>query len=315
MSVLVTTLRRVLTHADSQMRAGRIPSARRAYEDLLERAQERTDRPMEVIARAMLARCHLRARELDAAREQLEAAERVLERGHPESHGRFLGSEARLHVELGPPERARERCTTYLRWAESESGRPETLDACLLLAGLAPPEERVEWLQRGIDHAVEQGGHEELGKAWVELGTAHDQTGRLEAALDAYEQARSWYLQALETPEGQEPPLSARAAIRGAVGACWAAGSVASRLEDWPLARARLEAAQTLAEGAEDCADLLGMVLSDLGVVYEAAGDVIEARRLILRAMEIAREQELAVVWPHRWDQLMERARALELLE
>lgn len=304
MSVLVTTLRTVLATADAHFGAGRVAAARRVFEDLVERSQARTDRPMEVVARAMLARCHLRARDLEGARDQLRAAARLADATHHESYGRYLGALVRVAVEEGPPSVAREEALSYLRWAEEAGAGHEVLDACLLLAWQCDAEQRVDWLQRGIDDALARGGHPELGRAYNDLGAALDQGGRGEEALDAYEMALQCH---------QDDRALGRGDARSVVAAGWAVGAVACRLEEWPLARARLEDALRLAEGADDCLDLLGLILGDLAAVYEAAGDVIEARRLILRALSVGAQQELALVWPQRWRALQEQARRLEV--
>ena len=52
MAALVPTLRSVLAQADVVFAEGRVPHARRAYEDLVQRAQEKSDRPTEGMARA-----------------------------------------------------------------------------------------------------------------------------------------------------------------------------------------------------------------------------------------------------------------------
>ena len=97
------------------------------------------------------------------------------------------------------------------------------------------------------------------------------------------------------------------------MGAGWAVGATAVRLEDWPLARQKLEAAITLAETEDSCQDLLAFALADLAKACEAAGDVIEARRLVLRAMTVAREQDIHRFFPERWQVIVSYARSLEL--
>ncbi len=305
MSVLVTTLRSVLASADLHLAAGRIGPSRKAYEDLLERAQERTDRAMEVVARSMLSQCLLRTRDLEGARDQLQTAARILDPLHLESHARYRRSLCRLAVEEGLPNTVRDELRDYLAWAEDARSHAEVLDACLLLARISSPEERIDWLQRGIDHALNFEIHGDLGAAYNELAAALDLAGSQPEALEAYQQSLAWHERNAE--------LGKPGARRGVAGAGWAVGALANRLEEWPLARARLEDAKRVAEDFEGAADLLGLILAELAVVNEAAGDVIEARRLVLRALKAGREQSLSTVWPERWVSLCAYARHLEL--
>jgi len=305
MSVLVTTLRSVLAGADEHLVHGRIGPSLRAYEDLLERSQARTDRAMEVVARSMMARCLLRSRDIDGAREQLQSAARLLDPLHLESHARYRRSLCRLAIEEGLPNTVRSELRDYLEWSESVQSHPEVLDACLLLARTSSPEERIDWLQRGIDHALNFEVHDELGGAYNELAAALDQAGSHADALEAYQQSLTWHRHSLDRGR--------LGAGRGVVGAGWAVGALANRLEEWPLARARLEEALALAETLDNVSDLCGLITAELAIVHEAAGDVVEARRLCISALKLAREHAMEAVWPERWLSLCEHARRLDL--
>jgi tetratricopeptide (TPR) repeat protein len=305
MSVLVTTLRSVLATADGHLSEGRLGAALRAYEDLLERSQARTDRAMEVVARSMLAQCRLRSRDVDGAREQLHTAARVLDPLHLESHARYRRSLCRLAVEEGLSNTVKSELRDYLAWAEAVRSHAEVLDACMLLARTSSPEDRIDWLQRGIDHALNFEVLDELGGAYNDLAAALDQAGRLNEALEAYQQSLTWHERNAER--------GIRGAKRGVVGAGWAVGALANRLEEWPLSRIRLEEALAAADGLEDTEDLAGWITAELAIVHEAAGDVVEARRLCLRALKMGREQALDAVWPERWQSLCDHARRLEL--
>lgn len=300
MTSLVPVLHQLVAQADALFAEGRLPAARRAWEDLVQRAQDRVDRGAETAARAMLARCLLGLHEVEAAREHLARAGALADPGNVDGYARYRAALARLAIEDGPGPIARREIAEYLRWAEQERRGDEILDACLLLVPSSEPPERVEWLDRGLAQAVELGARSlELGRAWTEFAAALDQTGEAERALEAYQQALAWY--------------EARGRPRDAVSAGWAVGALAARLEDWPLARTALERAIGTAERRTDCDDLVSLALADLAQVYEAAGDVIEARRLLLRALALAREQDLASAWPERWDGMTAHARRLEL--
>jgi hypothetical protein len=97
------------------------------------------------------------------------------------------------------------------------------------------------------------------------------------------------------------------------VGACWAIGSVALRDEDYPLARVRLEEGIRLAGDSPEHQDLLALSMADLARVYLAAGDVIEARRLLIRGLEEAKEVDLSSAWNQAWKRMLELAKELEL--
>jgi hypothetical protein len=48
--------------------------------------------------------------------------------------------------------------------------------------------------------------------------------------------------------------------------------------------------------------------------VHEALDDVIEARHHLVASLKLARQQELATLWPQRWETLVRFARRLEVL-
>lgn len=301
MSVLVKTLHKDLERADTLFAARLVPRARAAYERLVQAAQEKTDRQSEIMARAMLVRCMLAARDLDGARDQLLTATAMLHDEHlPTTHGRVRGAAVRFRLEEGPVESAIVEMHEYYQWASSVIAAVEMIDACELLARQVELEERVEWLERGIDHALEHNVQSAMGDLYTHLATALDQLDRLEPALSAWQQALRWQQQT-----GTE---------RDVVAANWAVGAAAARGGDWPLARTQLEQASVLAQAAGDCDDLLGLTLADLAVVYEAAGDVIEARRLLVRSIELGRAERLNAVWPQRWGVIIAHARRLEVL-
>jgi tetratricopeptide (TPR) repeat protein len=298
---LATTLRSQLDHADVLFAAGRIPAARQAYEDLLEKSQERTDRGMEVIARSMLARCLLRRKDVDGARNELDQAERGLDGGTSEAVARYRAARARLAIAGDDPT---PELRDYLEWAELAESWDEAIDACFLLAedasrGTRPADDRVAWLQRAVELSVEHDIEPRLGPAHAELAGALETAARPAEALDAWQQALQYY--------------NKRGTRRQVVSAAWAVGTLAVRDEDWPLAQSRLEQAIAGAVGTDDCVDLLALALSDLARIHEAAGDVIEARRTMIRALAMAREQDLPKLWPERWDALREFAKRLEL--
>lgn len=295
---LVTTLRSLLAQADAHFDSGRIAQARAAFEDLLERSQEKTDHAMEVVAHTMLAHVHLRRRDPEAARHEIGLAAERLDPNHLESHARYRAVLARLALADSAPEVARQELLDYLRWSEEVGAHGQTVDAALLLAEADRDDQRA-WLQRAIDSALENGVEDRLAGAYTSLGAVLDAAGRHEEALEAWEQAHAYQLR-FGTP-------------RQVVAAAWAVGALACKLEDWPLALSRLDEAVSGAERAEDCDDLLALALADVAKVYEAAGDVIEARRLLLRAATLARQQDLPRFWPDRWHDLLEHGRRLEL--
>jgi tetratricopeptide (TPR) repeat protein len=299
MTGLTTTLHLLLEQGDGHFRDGRIPSARSLFEELLERSQERTDRGMEVVARSMLAQCQLRRRDFDGAREELEQAALRLDGAPREAQARYRAALARLATAQGPADIAKREVRAYLAWAEGAGAWREAVDACLLLGDAAPMDERAAWLQRGIDVALDHDIDAPLGRAYNDLASILDELGRLEEALEAYQHALTWHRR--------------NGSPRQVAGASWAVGVMACRLEDWPLALACLESAVLTSEASQDCADLLALALADLARVHDASGDVIEARRVMLRALGMAREQDLPKLWPERWGTMLEHARRLDL--
>ena len=301
MPALVPTLAASLARADQTFHQGRTAAARKAYGVLLERAQDKSDRAIEVIARVMLAWCALQTRDLDAARAALKEAGHQVDPMHDDGYGRYRRVLARLAVEAGTPQTARDEVRDYLAWAEERGRGADALDGCLLLAGLSEVEERVEWLERGIETAINARSTESLGRAYNELAAALDQVDQSDRALEAYQQALRWR-QATPGP------------VRTVVAAMWAVGASACRNERWALARERLEDALATASDDPDCADLVGWIQSDLARVYDAAGDVVGARHLVVAALQSAREQDLEARWPERFSALLEQADTLDVL-
>jgi tetratricopeptide (TPR) repeat protein len=296
---LATTLRSLTEYADSLWYQGRQSAALGVYEDLLQRSQERTDRMTEVIARSMLALCCLRRKALEEAQLQLRSAGRYVDPEHLDSYERYRAALCRLAIEGSSPEAAKQELLDYLAWAEERQVFSAVLDACLLLGRTSNPQARVDWLQRGIEQARVGGAVRELGRAYMELAACQDQLGLSSEALESYEQSLHWH-------ESTGQP-------RDIISATWAVGSLCVREEDWPKAREVLEKGQKVCLKTDGCDDLLALIIADLALVYEAAGDVVEARRLVIQAISLAREQSLDGLWPQRWRALREHAKSLEL--
>ena len=253
MPALVPTLASSLAQADAWFAAGRVGVARQAFGELVERAQDKSDRATEGIARSMLAWCALKARDLDGARDALRAAVDRIDPGHHEAYGRYRRVLARLAIEASDRPTALQETRDYLEWAEQADRPVESLDACLLIAGLSDVQDRVEWLERGIERAVRSGGSRDLGRAYNALGAALDQLDRADDALEAYQQALRW--QSERHPQGTRP----------VVAATWAVGAAACRTEAWPLAQDSLEQALAMALHDTECADLVGWVRAGSG--------------------------------------------------
>lgn len=295
MPALVTTLNARLQAAEALHELGRFGAALTAFEDLVVRAQERRDRPIEVVGRSMAARCLLRRRDLDGAREHLQSAGELVDPVHIDAHASYRAALARLAV----AENQTGELRRYLEWADQHAHAPSVVDACRLLAQHAEVEDRSSWLERAEQEAEASGLSAELGSLRTELAAALEELGRIDEAMAAYERAL------VAHRDGGSP--------RQLVGACWASGATAIRLDDWPLARTRLEEAVQLGDSAEETFDLLALALGDLARVYQAAGDIVEARRLLLRSVKLARDQDLPSVWPARWQSLVSLGRDLEL--
>jgi tetratricopeptide (TPR) repeat protein len=194
---------------------------------------------------------------------------------------------------------ARRELLDYLRWAEESRTVEPLLDAASLLSAALAPQERADALERALELAAVLDPGADLAATYVEWASALDATGDTERALTAWTEALTRHRDL-----GRGRPV---------VASGWAAGAAACRLEDWPLARTLLEDALSASERSPGCEDLVALVLGDLSLVYEAAGDVVEARRLVLRALRTGREHHLASAWPERWAGLHAQARRLEV--
>ena len=307
MSLLTTTLTTLLARADEQFRAGKISLARAQYADLLERAQDKSDRPTEVVVRAMLAWCALRANDLELASDLLQAASRFIDPEHLDAYGRYRRVLVRLALERDAADVAESEMRDYLQWAEHHGRFDEALDACMMLARTSENEDRIDWLQRGIDGAGEDDPWDQLAPVFNALGAALDLDGQLDGAVDAYTQALNARLRRVEAGQHVDP--------RQLIAARWAVGSVSCRAEDWPLARTELERALAETERHDLARDIVPWVLSDLAHVYEAAGDVVEARRLVIRALSEAHEQSAESMWPARYSSLRAQAEHLQRID
>jgi tetratricopeptide (TPR) repeat protein len=296
---LVTTLLARLEAADALHAAGRFGSALTAYEDLIERAQERGDRAVEAAARSMAARCLLARGDLEGGRAHLQAAGELADVDDASAHARRHAARVRLAAHDPDLVAVDHALQAYLWWADEHDHPAALVDACTLAAGRASGAERATWLERAAHEAAAANLHAEVGRLFTDLGACLDGLGRLEDALEAYERALRQH--------------EATGTVRQRVGSRWAAGEACLRLDDPASAQSHLEAAVRLAEASDDALDLLALALADLARVHEAAGDVVEARHTILRAARVGREQDLADLWPARWVGLVAFARTLDL--
>jgi hypothetical protein len=277
-----------------------VPASRRAWEDLVQRAQDKRDRATEVVARSMLARCLLRMQQRDEARHELSLAARVVDPVHGPAMARYRGALARLAVEEGPARRgpsgaarlpALGRGVPHRRAA---ARRREPAERRARAAGArrrprARPRARSRARPRGRPRGDVRG-----------VGLRPRRHRRHRARPDRVDR-------------GADPPPGPGARPpRGRV-----------RLGRWgrrvpprglaPRPHAARRCAVGVPSGARGCEDLVALVLGDLSLVYEAAGDVVEARRLVLRALRTGREHHLASAWPERWAGLHAQARRLEV--
>lgn len=302
MPALVPTLSSSLAAADALFHSGRVSVARKAYGELLERAQDKSDRATEAAARTMLAWCALRARDVEGARELLREVGQQVDPQHLDTYGRYRRVLARVAVEASEPGVARTEARDYLAWAEQTERGADALDACLLLARLCEVDERVEWLERGIESALRAEAHEDLGRAYTGLAAALDQLEQHAEALQAYEQALRWQRASSDDP-GSRP----------VVAALWCVGAASTRTERWAQAQDHLEQALEGALANDTCLDLVGWIRSDLATVYEASGDEVAARREMIAALEVAHEQDLGALWPERYASMLQQAEHLGL--
>ena len=249
---------------------------------------------MEIDARIMLAWCMLISRDLESGREQLSLVEPILDPLYLRSQQRFQRVRVRYSLDPSSQTDADVALKEYLHWAEAHDCIEEVLDACELLAQQSELEERVDWYQRAIEFCLVKTTDVSLGPTYQALAIALDQLGRHEEAMECYVQALLVYQQ--------------QGTTRDWVAASWAVGALACRMEDWPLARKHLEEAHLGVEKDDNCKDLEGLILADLSQAAAASGDVIEARRLLIRAMQLGREHDLESLWPDRWASMQEQA-------
>lgn len=299
MRALVHTLNALLERADQLFDEGPLSKALQAYEELLSTAQEKMDRSTEVMARSRIAECCLIRQEEAEASEQLSRAAEVLDVQNRTAHGRYKWAQVRCIIATDNTGVIRETLEAYVQWAEEASHFECLIDGCCLLANQSEDESRIQWLERALQVGQETQTSDRLGRICNDLASALDVVGRRKEALEAYELALGWHRMT--------------GSVRDQVGACWAIGTVALREEDLPLARERLEEAVQLAGDNPDHQDLAALSLADLARVHHESGDEIEARRLLIRGLILAKEVDLAAAWNQAWRAMLEFAKVLDI--
>jgi tetratricopeptide (TPR) repeat protein len=196
-------------------------------------------------------------------------------------------------------DKGRSALLAYHAWAVGASDAHAAIDACRLLGALGPADDRVDWLERAVDHA--QGDDAEGVGLYRDLAAALDVLDRPDEALEAAEKALE---AAQRTGE-----------VRAIVASAWGAGALAMRLDAPDTARRHLDEAIAGATGRDDCEDLLGFALADRAELEADSGDVPEARRLMVRALRIAGDLDFASAAPVQWAQISGLARRLELAD
>lgn len=298
MALPATSLYSRLEEADALIRIGRIGAARMAFNALLEASQDRQDQSTETIARAMLAACAIRYGDLDGARARLDEARERAQPDNIAAEARLRAVEVRLTLADDDTDSGERAVHEYVGWAEDHRSWPQAVDGYRLLADIDATD-RAFWLRRAVQTALDYGLRDECGNLYNDLAIALDGIDRADEAFEAYRQALAWYRRTGTT--GQ------------VAAACWAVGSVAVQQQDWGTAESHLAEAIRITAGGDEHRDIHAIALSDLARIHAASGDVVEARRVMIRALAIAREVDLPDQWPERWATMAGFARELEL--
>jgi len=288
-----------LERADQLFDEGRLTKAMEAYEALLVTAQEKLDRSTEVMCRSRIAECFVLRQDGGTAVEQLERAAEVLDANNRKAQGRFRRAKARVVIATETLGAVRIYLESYVQWADEAAHYEALIDGCCLLAEHSDLEGRIAWLERALQVGQDTQTTARLGSICNDLAASLDQAKRTDEALELYELALGWHRMT--------------GTVRAQVGACWAIGSVALREEDFPLARSRLEEAVQLAGERSECQDLVALALGDLACVYHESGDIIEARRVLIRGLKHAREVDLSSAWNQAWQKMLSLSRQLEI--
>lgn len=299
MPALVPTLNTLLGRADQLFEEARLAKALELYEQLLAQSQENLDRSTEVIARCRIAECFVIRNEPMVAQEQLERAKERMDENHIRVVARYRWAHIRWVLSTENAGAKVKALGEYIRWADASAQYALVIDGCRLMAEHGETDDRISWLERALQVGQESQTTEHLGRISNDLAAALDGAGRPAEALETYEMALGWH--------------RLRGTVRDQVGACWAIGSVALREEDFPLAFERLKEAITMAGNAPEHQDLAALALSDLARAYFETGDVIEARRLLLQAIDQARAVDLASTWNQAWQGMHSLASSLDL--
>jgi tetratricopeptide (TPR) repeat protein len=296
MAQLTLSQRPALDQVPEWLASGRVDRARDACELAIERAQARADVQSELQARGWLAVCMARRRDWEQVDRELatmDAAARLL--GEAERLA-VWAAHARVETLRGGGLEAAQR---WWKHAFELQSWEDVVDAALHAAWAADGVEKRFWLERAADVADEHARSWRV-RVYTDVAVAAEKLGDIERAHAAWSQL----LDAARSA-GAPVPQEARAGC--------ALGAFAVAREDWPLAERRFLEALRVAESDPQAEVWAIRARVGLAEIQEAAGDVVEARRILVEALRRAHENALAEDAPAVWDHLAGVARRLEL--
>jgi len=288
----------LLAEGDKAFSARDYAGATATYERAAAAAEKAGETETLVEALAMVARGHLIRDEADAGRPFLERARGLVRDDMPLGRSRYLGVLGRFQWKDGDKPAATKTFESMYDLCMRHDLHGRAVDAAHMVAITGTPEQQLAWAHKGIA-AAEKGGMDGwLGPLWNNLGVTYHERGDDEKALDAYRKAREYHWKA-----GNEVSKLA---------ADWAVGMTLRQLKRHAEAGTWLRPVLAWAERLHaekpepEQGEWVGLALLELGLIANAEGDAVAARRDLLRARPLLEAVKLAEWHPELWKDLLD---------
>lgn len=196
----------------------------------------------------------------------------------PRTWSRYLLERGRTYNSAGQRETAVPLFVDALAFAQQAEDDFHALDAVHMLAIATPPEEQLEWTQKGLAmaaHTTDERAQNWTGSLLNNAGWTNHDMGRYEEALALFQQAVTW-----RETHSQSNPATLRIAK-------WAVARTLRSLTRFEEARTQQQSllAELEVVGEED-----GFVYEELGECLLALGDVVAARPFFAQAHRLLAE-------------------------
>ena len=253
----------LLAQADTLFRSRQYEESRPVYLLALQAADKVGDNSTAVEALSQVARTYLTTDKKEEGRPWLEKARVRVKEGEGAGWGRYLGVKGRFEWKDDQLEEARRTFVQQYDFCMAQGLYEMSVDAAHMVAIVAPPDQQLEWAQKGITAAEKGNLPGWLGPLWNNLAYTYETLGDYPRALDCYLKARTYHYQV-----GDE---KARYVADWAVGRGYRLTGQLEEAERW------LTQALAAVEQAGD-GEFIGLTHEELGEIDRARGSAGEAR-------------------------------------